>query len=1016
MRRLIGFGRVVAFVAVNLALAVVFARMWEVFGPPTAASDPVDALGGVVVLIGLVMVGWMLLSTVLYMGAVASGVPALIRSVEWMTIAPVRKIVNHSVAGVIAASALTSAAPAMASPATPEPQVYEMDITPRSWLDSGVEQQRRTEGIEAARVAHTAQRFAESAGVAARLAEYLPHHRGAAGAVTVDVDVAASEGAEEAEEATTVTVESGDNMWVLAERQLETVLGRAPTDQELHVYWLAVVSANAETVRSGDVSLIYPGEVLTMPSVSDVLADPDGVGALRLTVAGPDLDDDPDDDPGDEPEPEADEDVTTVPASADETAEAPIQAEAEAPETSAPVDGLDPVSADSEGVGADPFAGVVSDVAEDVVDVAEDVGGVTAEVGVGADPFGGVVSDVAEDVVDVAEDVGGVTAEVGVGADPFGGVVSDVAEPTAETEGTVSWAGSDDPVDEQWAETFGSGSEPPPDEGEVVWMEATPPADEAGGFSTKAAMFGVGGTAALGAAGALFFRKKAGSGGGGNGGGSVPPAGDKEEVVLQSEDRVDERWRWAAGAALVGLSDPAPTPQAVTVGTERCWVVSPGSGDRTPRGFMASRPGLWEIPTSALVDRYEEVAAEALPGLVRLGTTEDGATVAANVEDALVVSMDGAKPHVQPIVAAVAERLAAQEEVRVVWIGEGAPRGCETLTVGQALDLLERIPRPAHTSVVTRRRGVSQPLVVVAAVDVVGPVRADLLASLASFGPDRGVAALVTWVAPEARPEFAWRVPDHGTLQVGSLSPIKVDGVKAAKMKTATVDDAAPPPGVEVQILGEPRLMVEGEEVTDVAPKTVEAAVWLATHRRGGSAETLIDAFWPDNPRHVNKKPHLHRIMSSLRSEVGETVLPKPDRQRSHDSSVYRASIPTDIDRFDLYVRSAGDAETETDRSAHLQHALGLVRGAPFGRDGLPWATAMITAAHQKVHNVAHDAAGLAIRLGLYKEADRAAEAGLRTDPVCSQCWDRQVEAANAAGDPDRARRLADARRDAVLV
>ena len=945
MRRLIGFGKVVGFIVANLVFAAVFARGSRWFGPPTAAANPADALGAVGSLVGLAVVGWMLLSTLLYMGAVASGVPALVRSVEWMTIGPVRKVVNHSVAGVLAASTLASAAAPAAASSAPEPVVYEMDLATSSWLDSGVETQRRSEGIQAARAEHTAQRFAESSAIASRLGEYLPQHMGPS-AVGVVAAV------EAADEAATVTVVDGDNTWVMSERHLETVLGRAPTAAELDVYWRAVVSTNADTVRSGDPNLIYPGEELTLPSVAEVLADPDAVGSIRFDLSSPDLGDDPDDDEGGETASSETDESTTTDEAATAAPGAVAQPDGEGADTSTSTPPTD-VDGGSVGGGEDPFAGVVTDV------------------------DGG---------------------SVGGGEDPS----------------AVSWAGDDEPVDPEWAESFGPGMEPPSDNGEIVWMEPTPPPESGDGSATKLAMFGVGGTAALGAAGALLFRRK----GHGGGGGGVAPVvdGDELEVDLGAADRTDTRYLWAAGMALVGLSDPAPTPQAVTVGTERCWVVSPRAGDRTPRGFMASRPGLWEVPTSALVDRYEDVAAEALPGLVNVGVTVEGAAVAANVEDGLVVSLDGAKPHVDPIVAAIAERLASNGQTRVVWVGDGPPRGCEQMSVGSALDLFEGMPRPSHTSVVSRRRGIPQPLLVVAAVDLADRARSDLMSAVSSFGPDRGVAALVTWAAPEARPEFAWRVPEHGTVIVGSLPPIKVDGVKAAKVKASTVEDAAPLARVEVQVLGEPRLVVGGEAVTDMHPKAVEAAAWLSSHPRGGTADTLIDALWPDAPRHTNKKPQLHRMLSTLRGTVGEGALPKADRQRTQAGPWYRATLATDLDRFDAYQRAAAEAETETETAAHLANALGLVRGVPYGPDGWTWGVARITAAHQKIHDVAHEAADLATRLGLYDQADAAAEAGLRTDPVCSKCWERQIESAVSSGDPDRARRLADARKDTAFV
>lgn len=62
-----------------------------------------------------------------------------------------------------------------------------------------------------------------------------------------------------------VTVQRGDNFWVLAARHLETVRGRSPTDAEIGPYWIRMVEANRNRIRSGDPDLVFPGEVLVLP-------------------------------------------------------------------------------------------------------------------------------------------------------------------------------------------------------------------------------------------------------------------------------------------------------------------------------------------------------------------------------------------------------------------------------------------------------------------------------------------------------------------------------------------------------------------------------------------------------------------------------------------------------------------------------------------------------------------------------------------------------------------------------
>ncbi len=68
--------------------------------------------------------------------------------------------------------------------------------------------------------------------------------------------------------ATAWTVETGDNLWLIAERHLHDTLGRHPTAPELSTYWADLVTANRTALRSGDPDLIYPGETITCPAVT----------------------------------------------------------------------------------------------------------------------------------------------------------------------------------------------------------------------------------------------------------------------------------------------------------------------------------------------------------------------------------------------------------------------------------------------------------------------------------------------------------------------------------------------------------------------------------------------------------------------------------------------------------------------------------------------------------------------------------------------------------------------------
>jgi nucleoid-associated protein YgaU len=63
-------------------------------------------------------------------------------------------------------------------------------------------------------------------------------------------------------------VRAGDNLWLIARAAVTRMAGANPTDAEVAHYWRAVIAANRSTLRSGNPSLIFPGEIVALPAVS----------------------------------------------------------------------------------------------------------------------------------------------------------------------------------------------------------------------------------------------------------------------------------------------------------------------------------------------------------------------------------------------------------------------------------------------------------------------------------------------------------------------------------------------------------------------------------------------------------------------------------------------------------------------------------------------------------------------------------------------------------------------------
>ncbi len=63
-------------------------------------------------------------------------------------------------------------------------------------------------------------------------------------------------------------VAAGESLWsIAADRVRVRPADAAPTDADVARYWAAVVAANRATLRSGEPSLVFPGEVVQLPPV-----------------------------------------------------------------------------------------------------------------------------------------------------------------------------------------------------------------------------------------------------------------------------------------------------------------------------------------------------------------------------------------------------------------------------------------------------------------------------------------------------------------------------------------------------------------------------------------------------------------------------------------------------------------------------------------------------------------------------------------------------------------------------
>lgn len=196
---------------------------WADFGSWLATADVEVALAALARFAGLLLFGWIVISTIAY--AVARLAGARRSTLQWLSVPPLRRAVDALLAGSLLLNTMVPAG--AGTPRTEAPAPTQETVHPA----------------------------------------YVPVPAGPAlspSPPAVAVGPPAPAPADQAAERS-VVVATGDNLWVIAERHLRQVLGREPDHRETAPYWAAVIEANRHRIRSGDPDLIYAGEDIVLP-------------------------------------------------------------------------------------------------------------------------------------------------------------------------------------------------------------------------------------------------------------------------------------------------------------------------------------------------------------------------------------------------------------------------------------------------------------------------------------------------------------------------------------------------------------------------------------------------------------------------------------------------------------------------------------------------------------------------------------------------------------------------------
>jgi len=243
---------------------------------------------------------------------------------------------------------------------------------------------------------------------------------------------------------------------------------------------------------------------------------------------------------------------------------------------------------------------------------------------------------------------------------------------------------------------------------------------------------------------------------------------------------------------------------------------------------------------------------------------------------------------------------------------------------------------------------------------------------------------------------------------------IAVEDVLDVPVATDCPVEAGP---VEVKVLGP-------VEIAGAKPfsslKAVDVITYLAFHRHGADADQLKTWVWPPFDPPTDKA--LANVLSRARTGLGSTDQGAPYLSKAGSDKTYRLdpSATTDFDRFRALVELAHEA-SDTDETLGLyKQALELIRGVPFtggSASSFAWTDNHVRALVEfTIDEAVHRCADLALENNDLTTARWAALKGLELVPGCEQCFKRRFLVAEAGNNRSELRRaMTDLERSAAV-
>ena len=219
------------------------------------AATPDTALLGVVWMLAISLTGWLTVTTIAAVLANVSRVPSAIRAIDWITIPPIRRMAQRITAVSVVAASLATPSASLATEPPPIPVVVvsdSPDVSAIPVVGVVVVAEPKPPPVPMPIVTEVAVEE-----ITAPTTDPPPE---------IPLPTPARRLPDEAPP--TYTVRPGDNMWTITASYLAAELGEPASNARISEVWRITMDLNRDSIRSGNVDLIFPGEQLTLPPIA----------------------------------------------------------------------------------------------------------------------------------------------------------------------------------------------------------------------------------------------------------------------------------------------------------------------------------------------------------------------------------------------------------------------------------------------------------------------------------------------------------------------------------------------------------------------------------------------------------------------------------------------------------------------------------------------------------------------------------------------------------------------------